>query len=136
MRSLDQILAVPGSVFVMLLVAAFLEVSGDAFFQSAVHRTSGFSRYTSVAGGVVAFSLYGLLLNLPRWNFGRLLGIYVVLFFLIAQVIARLRFHEPHQLAPGGWRSLDRIRRIGHDVVEKLRGSIEDGSELSSSSVP
>lgn len=95
MRSLDQILTVPGAVFVMLLVAAFLEVSGDAFFQSAVHRTSGFSRYMSVVGGVLALSLYGLLLNLPRWNFGRLLGIYVVLFFLIAQVIAKLRFHEP-----------------------------------------
>jgi hypothetical protein len=34
MRSLDQILAIPGRVFLLLMVAATLEVLGDAFFQS------------------------------------------------------------------------------------------------------
>jgi drug/metabolite transporter superfamily protein YnfA len=95
MRSLDYLLALPGGVYLLLLVAAFLEVSGDAFFQSAVHRSSGPSRWLSLAGGAVTLSLYGLIVNLPRWDFGKLLGVYVVIFFVVAQVIAKVRFDQP-----------------------------------------
>lgn len=95
MRSLDRLLAVPGGVFAWLLLAALLEVSGDAFFQSAVHRASGASRWASIAAGALSLFFYGLAVNLPRWNFGKLLGLYVVLFFVTAQVIARVKFHEP-----------------------------------------
>ena len=98
MRSLDWLLALPGGAFALLFLAALLEVSGDAFFQSAVHRGSGASRWASMAAGALSLSFYGLVVNLPRWNFGKLLGIYVVLFFLIAQVIARVKFHEPTSL--------------------------------------
>ena len=94
MRSLARWLALPGGVFALLFIAALLEVSGDAFFQSAVHRASGASRWASIAAGALSLSFYGVVVNLPRWNFGKLLGIYVVLFFLIAQVIARAKFHE------------------------------------------
>jgi small multidrug resistance family-3 protein len=95
MRSLDQILAVKGAVFVLLLVAATLEVLGDAFFQSAVHRSSGLWRWISLAGGGATLSIYGLVVNLPRWDFGKLLGVYVVFFFIVAQVVAKVRFHQP-----------------------------------------
>jgi hypothetical protein len=98
MRSLDQILAVPGTVFVLLLVAATLEVLGDAFFQSAVHRSSGLWRWIFLAAGGGTLSLYGLVVNLPRWNFGKLLGIYVVFFFVIAQIVAKVRFNQPTSL--------------------------------------
>lgn len=37
-------------------------------------------------GGIVLLS-YGLVVNLPKWDFGQLLGIYVTLFFLVAQLI-------------------------------------------------
>lgn len=30
---------------------------------------------------------YGCCVNLPRWDFGRLLGVYVAALFLVAQVI-------------------------------------------------
>lgn len=43
---------------------------------------------SSVAGSVRSSG------ELPRWNFGRLLGVYVVLFFLCAQVIAKLKFGQ------------------------------------------
>ncbi len=98
MRMLDRLLAFPGGALFVLMTAAVLEVSGDAFFQSAVHRTSGLSRWLSLAGGVVVLSLYGLLVNLPQWDFGRLLGIYVALFFVVAQIVAKLRFHQPTTL--------------------------------------
>jgi len=37
-------------------------------------------------GGAVLFS-YGVAVNLPPWDFGRLLGVYVTLFFVVAQLI-------------------------------------------------
>jgi small multidrug resistance family-3 protein len=95
MRSPDEILAAPGTVYLLLIVAATLEVLGDAFFQSAVHRSSGLSRWIFMAGGAATLSTYGLVVNLPGWNFGKLLGVYVVFFFVIAQTVARVRFHQP-----------------------------------------
>ena len=47
-----------------------------------------------VVGGLVLFS-YGYVVNTPPWAFGRLLGIYVVLFFVIAQLISWLVFEQP-----------------------------------------
>jgi small multidrug resistance family-3 protein len=98
MRSLEQILAVPGATFVLLLVAATLEVLGDAFFQSALHRSSGLWRWIFLAAGVGTLSLYGLVVNLPHWDFGKLLGVYVVFFFVIAQIVAKVRFNQPTTL--------------------------------------
>jgi len=59
MRSPEQILAVPGATFVLLLVAATMEVLGDAFFQSAVHRSSGLWRWIFLVAGGGTLSLYG-----------------------------------------------------------------------------
>lgn len=95
MGFLDQIRLFSGRVFLLLLIAATLEVLGDAFFQTAVHRSSGVWRWVSLIGGVVTLSAYGLTVNLPTWNFGRLLGVYVVFFFVVAQVVARIRFQQP-----------------------------------------
>ena len=38
--------------------------------------------------------LYGWTVNTPPWDFGRLLGLYVVFFFLCAQAISWLVFHQ------------------------------------------
>ena len=38
---------------------------------------------------------YGYTVNAPPWHFGRLLGLYVVFFFVIAQGISWLVFHQP-----------------------------------------
>ena len=39
-------------------------------------------------------ALYGLTVNTSRWDFGRLLAISVVLFFVVAQILVRVRFHQ------------------------------------------
>jgi len=98
MRCFERRLVLPGGVLAWLFIAALLEVSGDAFFQSAVHRALGAARWASIAAGALNLSFYGLVVNLPRWNSGKLLGIYVVLFFVITQVIARVKFQEPASL--------------------------------------
>ncbi len=91
---LDLITANPFGAFTVLLFAAFLEAMGDAFFQSALYRSSGLARGLYFAAGAAVLIAYGLTVNVPRWNFGRLLGVYVVLFFLMAQLLARVRFHQ------------------------------------------
>lgn len=78
----------------VLMTAAFLEAYGDSCFQSALYRSTGVRRILVFLIGAASLTSYGLVVNLPRWNFGRLLGVYVVLFFLCAQVIARIRFGE------------------------------------------
>jgi small multidrug resistance family-3 protein len=91
---LNQIVTTRVGTFAVLLVAAFLEAYGDSCFQAGLHRSSGVARYVAFAGGVVTLSLYGLVVNTPPWEFGRLLGLYVVLFFIVAQIVAKVRFNQ------------------------------------------
>jgi hypothetical protein len=91
---LNQIVATRAGTFAVLLLAAFLEAFGDSYFQSGLHRSSGVARYVAFAGGAITLALYGLVVNTPPWEFGKLLGMYVVLFFLVAQVLAKVRFNQ------------------------------------------
>lgn len=79
----------------VLLIAAYLEVQGDACFQAALYHASGARRIGWMILGAGVLVSYSLFLNSSRLDFGRLLGIYVVLFFLIAQVISAVQFHKP-----------------------------------------
>jgi hypothetical protein len=90
----DALTSSTAGSFFFLLLAAALEVLGDSFFQSGLHRTTGLARILPFLAGTVALILYGAMLNAPRWNFGKLLGVYVALFFLMAQIVAWVRFHE------------------------------------------
>jgi hypothetical protein len=91
---LDHIVAHRSGAFLVLLLAAFLEVYGDSSFQTAIYRSSGISRTSAFLVGAASLAAYGLVVNVPRWDFGKLLGMYVVLFFLLAQVVARVRFGQ------------------------------------------
>lgn len=76
--------------FVLLLSAAFLEVGGDALVRWGLKsgRILGF-----LLGAAVLFS-YGLVVNLPKWDFGRLLGVYIAVFFLVSQAVGVAGFGE------------------------------------------
>jgi hypothetical protein len=78
----------------LLALAAFFEAFGDSLFQSGIHRAGGVSRVIFLASGAMILGLYGFTVNIPHWDFGKLLGLYVVMFFLVAQVVARVRFHQ------------------------------------------
>jgi small multidrug resistance family-3 protein len=91
---LEQVVAHPGGTLLILLIAAFLEAYGDSSFQTALYRSSGMTRALAVLSGAASLAAYGLVVNTPRWDFGRLLGVYVVLFFVLAQVLARVRFGQ------------------------------------------
>jgi len=91
---LNQLTASPIGAALVLVIAASLEVFGDSFIQSGMYRSSGSARGLWVLLGVGVLAVYGLFVNLPRWEFGRLLGAYVALFFVVAQVVARVRFDQ------------------------------------------
>ena len=78
------------TAWIVLLAAACLEVGGDALVRWGLKsgQVLGF-----VLGGLVLFS-YGVMVNLPKWDFSRLLGIYIVLFFVISQMTGYFVFHE------------------------------------------
>jgi len=91
---LDSLVAQPAGAFSLLAVAAFLEAFGDSQFQSGIYRSTGGTRGLFFVSGAIVLGLYGFTVNVPHWNFGKLLGIYVVLFFLVAQVLAKVRFNQ------------------------------------------
>jgi drug/metabolite transporter superfamily protein YnfA len=78
----------------LLFAAALLEAGGDALVRMGLHASPAFRRLLFLAaGGLILFG-YGCLVNAPPWDFGRLIGVYVVFFFLIAQVISWLAFGQ------------------------------------------
>jgi small multidrug resistance family-3 protein len=96
---LNQIVANRGGALAVLAAAAFLEAYGDSCFQSGLYRSRGVGRILVFLIGAASLIFYGLVVNIPRWDFGKLLGVYVVLFFLCAQLIARVRFGQVPTLA-------------------------------------
>ena len=75
----------------LLVIAAILEVGGDAIVRAGLHR-SGVTRFAAfLAGGLMLF-VYAYAVNSPPWDFGRLLGVYIVLFFIVAQFVSWMVF--------------------------------------------
>jgi drug/metabolite transporter superfamily protein YnfA len=72
--------------YLILLVAAMLEAGGDALVRIGLHSSSAGARAGLFAAGAVVLFSYGLVVNAPPWDFGKLLGVYVTLFFLVAQI--------------------------------------------------
>jgi len=84
-------------VLAVLLLAAGLESGGDALVRWGIKsgRIAGF-----LLGAGVLF-LYGITVNQPKWDFGRLLGVYIALFFIVAQAIGVFAFGET--IPPSRW---------------------------------
>jgi small multidrug resistance family-3 protein len=94
MPQFNQIVASPIGTVAVLALAAYLEVQGDACFQSGLYHSSGAKQIGWFIAGTAVLVCYSLFLNSSRIDFGKLLGIYVVLFFVVAQVVAKLQFHQ------------------------------------------
>ena len=76
----------------VLTLAAVLEAGGDAFMRSGLHAPVLLTRIGCMAAGALVLATYGVTVNLPPWDFGRLLGVYVALFFVVAQLINLFAF--------------------------------------------
>ena len=76
--------------WLIFVTAAILEVSGDA----AVRHGLRGRRLASVVAGFVALSCYGLVVNSVKWDFSRLIGVYVGFFVLVSVLAGRFLFKE------------------------------------------
>ncbi len=79
-------------ILALLTLAACLEAGGDALARSGLHAPVLATRIGFLAAGALVLFTYGVTVNLPPWDFGRLLGVYVALFFVVAQLINLLAF--------------------------------------------
>ena len=87
-----------GLALVVLFLAAVLEAGGDALVRTGLEAGSAVRRLALFAAGAVVLFAYGYAVNAPSWDFGKLLGIYVVFFFLAAQAISWLAFGQKPSL--------------------------------------
>lgn len=80
------------TILLVLALAATLEAGGDALVRTGLHAPPLASKIGFMAAGAAVLFAYGVVVNLPPWDFGKLLGVYVALFFVVAQVINLLAF--------------------------------------------
>ena len=78
------------SVWLVFIIAALLEVGGDAVIR---HGLRGKSTALIVAG-FVTLGCYGLVVNSVKWDFSRLIGVYVGFFALASLLVGRIAFKE------------------------------------------
>ncbi len=70
--------------------AASLEVGGDAVVRKGL-RGSGL---IVILLGAVMLGCYGVVVNMVKWDFSKLLGVYVAVFALISILFGRFVFRE------------------------------------------
>ena len=77
-------------ILTVLLMAALLEVGGDALVRGGLQRKGAWL----LLAGSLTLAAYGFLVNMTRLDFSRLMGLYIVLFFVVSQAVAVLCFRE------------------------------------------
>ena len=77
-------------IWTVFVAAAVLEVLGDALIRWGLHGGS----WAHILSGMMVLGCYGLLVNQVRWDFSRLLGVYVGAFALISVLAGRWIFRE------------------------------------------
>jgi drug/metabolite transporter superfamily protein YnfA len=78
------------TAWAIFLWAAVLEVGGDALIRKGL-RSQGI---LLIFLGFLALGCYGLVVNIVRWDFSKLIGVYVVVFACISVLIGRFLFHD------------------------------------------
>ena len=70
--------------------AALLEVGGDALIRKGLRGSS----FGFLIGGFIILGVYGILVNTVKWEFSRLLGVYVAVFAVMSILFGRYYFNE------------------------------------------
>jgi hypothetical protein len=79
-------------VWVFLIVATTLEVSGDAIIRKSLFDHAGLARLGLFLLGAALLAGYGTFLNLAPLEFGKVVGLYIATLFVVWQVISFLAF--------------------------------------------
>jgi len=83
--------------WLVFFAAALLEVGGDA----AIWRGLRAKVSSLVVAGFIGLGCYGLLVNSMKWDFSKLLGVYVGFFALVSVLCGRFLFRE--NISPSTW---------------------------------
>ncbi len=86
--------------WLFFIAAATLEVGGDAVIRKGLWGKN----LALLCLGAAMLALYGVAVNLVRWDFSRLLGVYVAVFATVAVLFGRFFFRE--QIPSSTWLGL------------------------------
>jgi drug/metabolite transporter superfamily protein YnfA len=76
--------------WIVFVAAAVLEVGGDAVIRKGLR---GGMVWLIIAGFVI-LGFYGVVVNTVKWDFSRLLGVYVAVFAVVSVMAGRFVFKE------------------------------------------
>jgi len=65
---------------IIFIVAALLEIGGDSVVRSGLRA----DRIHIIALGFLILGSYGLVVNMVKWDFSKLLGVYVAVFAVVS----------------------------------------------------
>ncbi len=74
----------------IFLIAAVMEVAGDAVIRKGLRGGGALL----IALGFLVLGGYGIVVNTVRWDFSKLLGVYVCVFALVSILAGRFVFNE------------------------------------------
>ena len=99
---------VPWLVF---LGAATLEVGGDAIIRRGLRG----SKLPLLLAGCMVLAAYGVLVNCLKWDFSKLLAVYVGFFACVSVLVGWLLFHE--KVPTSTWLALSFII-VGCSIIQ------------------
>ena len=80
------------SIFLFLLIATTLEVTGDALIRKGIYDHAGTWRIVLFLAGMALLTGYGTFLNLAPLEFGQVVGLYIATLFVVWQVVTYFTF--------------------------------------------
>jgi drug/metabolite transporter superfamily protein YnfA len=101
--------------WIVFFAAAILEVGGDAIIRRGLR--GGIVWF--IVLGFVTLGCYGVVVNTVKWDFSRLLGVYVAVFAVVSVMTGRFVFKET--VPPTTWIGLA-IIVVGGAVIQAGHG--------------
>ena len=68
------------TAWLIFVAAAFLEIGGDSLVRSGLRG----NRVAAIALGFLILNCYGVVVNIVKWDFSKLLGVYVGVFAVVS----------------------------------------------------
>ena len=101
--------------WIIFIAAALLEVGGDAVIRKGLRGNIVWY----VILGFFMLGCYGVVVNTVKWDFSRLLGVYVAVFAVVSVLTGRFLFKEI--VTPSTWIGLA-IIVVGGEVIQVGHG--------------
>jgi hypothetical protein len=82
-------------IVLFLIAATSLETFGDAIVRMGIGQTAWLPRSALFLAGAVLLFGYGVSLNLAPVEFGRVVGLYIAILFIMWQLVNLIVFRSP-----------------------------------------